>query len=197
LLSPENQIFSTTLQKRKATMTTVDIARHPSPIGVLSLASVAGKLVHLDFEDNDERLRTIQCRRFRKIDWQESAAAPAPVTRWLDAYFAGELQALPLADIEMLGTDFQKRVWQALTAIPCGESRSYGGLAVELGHPNAVRAVARATALNPVALIVPCHRLVGSDGRLTGYAGGLARKQWLLDHEARMGGQRERLATFR
>jgi methylated-DNA-[protein]-cysteine S-methyltransferase len=178
-------------------MTTIDIARHPSPIGELSLASVAGKLVHLDFAGNDERLRTIQGRRFRPIDWRESEAAPAPVTRWLDAYFAGELQALPLAEIEMLGSDFQKRVWQALIAIPCGECRSYGGLAVELGHSSAARAVARATALNPVSLIVPCHRLIGSDGRLTGYAGGLERKRWLLDHEAGMGKRRERLATLR
>jgi methylated-DNA-[protein]-cysteine S-methyltransferase len=165
-------------------MTRIDIARHPSPLGELSLASVAGKLVHLDFEGNDERLRTIQGRRFRQIDWQESGAAPAPVTRWLDAYFAGEVRALPMANIEMIGTDFQKKVWQALIAIPCGENRSYGGLAVELGIPNAVRAVARANALNPVSIIVPCHRVIGSDGKLIGYAGGLDRKQWLLRHEA-------------
>jgi methylated-DNA-[protein]-cysteine S-methyltransferase len=177
--------------------TRISITRHPSPIGELSLASVAGKLVHLDFEGNDERLRTIQGRRFKKIDWQESGAAPAAVTRWLDAYFAGEVRALPMADIEMIGSDFQKRVWQALIAIPYGECRSYGGLAVELGHPNAARAVARATALNPVSIIVPCHRVIGSDGQLTGYAGGLPRKQWLLNHEASMDRQRERLAAFR
>ncbi len=165
---------------------TIHIARYPSPLGQLSLASVAGKLVHLDFAGNDERLRTIQGRRFRQIDWQEHGAAPASVIRWLDAYFAGEAGALPLAEVEMLGSAFQQRVWRALIAIPCGESRSYGGLAVALGHPTAVRAVARANALNPVAIIVPCHRVIGADGRLTGYAGGLARKQWLLEHEARM-----------
>jgi methylated-DNA-[protein]-cysteine S-methyltransferase len=166
-------------------MTRIDIARHASPIGELSLASVAGKLVHLDFEGNDERLHTIQSRRFRKIDWRESGASPASVTRWLEAYFAGELQALPMADIEMIGTDFQKQVWQTLIAIPWGENRSYGGLAAELGHPNAVRAVAQANALNPVSIIVPCHRVIASDGKLTGYAGGLDRKRWLLEHEGK------------
>ena len=166
--------------------TRIDIARYASPIGELSLASVAGKLVHLDFESNDDRLRTIQCRRFRQIDWQESGAAPVPVTRWLDAYFNGEVRPLPMADIDMIGTDFRQQVWRALTAIPSGESRSYIGLAVELGHPKAVRAVARAIALNPVSIIVPCHRVIGSDGRLTGYAGGLDRKHWLLEHEAKM-----------
>ena len=165
---------------------TIDIARYASPIGELSLASAEGKLVHLDFEGNDERLRTIQSHRFRQIDWQQSAAAPASITRWLDAYFAGEVQALPMADIAVIGSDFQRQVWRALLAIPAGESRSYGGLAVELGHPRAVRAVARANALNPVSVIVPCHRVIGSDGKLTGYAGGLDRKRWLLEHETRI-----------
>lgn len=165
---------------------TIDIAHYASPIGELSLASAEGKLVHLDFEGNDERLRTIQSRRFRQIDWQQSAAAPASITRWLDAYFAGEVQALPMADIAVIGSDFQRQVWRALLAIPSGQSRSYGRLALDLGHPRAVRAVARANALNPVSVIVPCHRVIGSDGKLTGYAGGLDRKRWLLEHEARM-----------
>jgi methylated-DNA-[protein]-cysteine S-methyltransferase len=166
--------------------TRIDIARYPSPIGELSLASAEGRLVHLDFEGNDERLRTIQNRHFKRIDWQESAVAPASVTLWLDAYFGGEVRPLPMTDIDMIGTDFQQQVWRALTAIPSGEIRSYIGLAVELGHPKAVRAVARAIALNPVSIIVPCHRVIGSDGRLTGYAGGLDRKHWLLEHEAKM-----------
>lgn len=167
-------------------MTTIDIARYTSPIGELSLASVAGKLVHLDFEGNDERLRIIQGRRFKQIVWRESGKAPASVVRWLDAYFAGEVLALPMADILMIGSDFQQRLWRALIAIPSGECRSYGGLAVELGDPKAVRAVARSNALNPVSIIVPCHRVIGSDGKLTGYAGGLARKRWLIEHEVGM-----------
>jgi methylated-DNA-[protein]-cysteine S-methyltransferase len=172
------------VKKRVETKTSIDIARHACPVGELILASALGKLVHLDFEGNDERLRTILSRRFRRIDWRESGAMPALVIRWLDAYFSGEVHALPLADIRMIGTDFQKQVWGALIAIPCGECRSYSGLATALGHPGAVRAVARANALNPVSIIVPCHRVIGLDGKLTGYAGGLDRKQWLLDHEA-------------
>jgi methylated-DNA-[protein]-cysteine S-methyltransferase len=166
--------------------TRIDIAHYASPIGELILASAAGKLVHLDFAENDERLRTIQSRRFRQIDWREGGAIPPSVIRWLDAYFSGEVHALPMADIEMIGTAFQKQVWRALIAIPCGECLSYGGLAIALGHPRAVRAVARANALNPVSVIVPCHRVIGSNGKLTGYAGGLDRKRWLLEHEARM-----------
>jgi methylated-DNA-[protein]-cysteine S-methyltransferase len=86
----------------------------------------------------------------------------------------------------MVGTGFQQQVWQALLNIPAGHTRTYGGLANEMGNPDAVRAVARANALNPVSILVPCHRVIGSNGKLTGYAGGLDRKQWLLDHEAGM-----------
>ncbi|MEZ4601003.1 MAG: methylated-DNA--[protein]-cysteine S-methyltransferase [Syntrophotaleaceae bacterium] len=174
--------------------TRIDIARYPSPVCELILASTGGKLVHLDFEGNDDRLRTIQSRRFGKIDWREGGTMPASVFCWLDAYFSGEIQPLPMADIEMIGTDFQKRVWQALITIPFGESRSYSGLAAALGHPAAVRAVARANALNPVSIIVPCHRVIGANGKLTGYAGGLERKRWLLAHEARM--RRAETASF-
>ena len=170
--------------------TTIDIALYASPIDELSLASVEGKLVHLDFKGNDERLRTLQSRRFKQIDWRESGTAPAAVIQWLDAYFGGKVQALPVADIEMIGTDFQKMVWRTLISIPSGGKLSYGGLAARLGIPKAVRAVARANALNPVSILVPCHRVIGSNDQLTGYAGGLDRKRWLLDHEARMGEQR-------
>ncbi|MHC8494072.1 methylated-DNA--[protein]-cysteine S-methyltransferase [Thalassospira sp. SM2505] len=164
--------------------TTINVIRYPSPIGKLSLASVDGKLVHLDFEDNDDRLKTIQTRRFKKLDWMEGGSAPGSVIDWLDAYFEGAAIKPPIDALTMIGTDFQKSVWDALITIPNGKSVSYSGLAVQLGKPNAVRAVARANALNPVSIIVPCHRVIGSNGTLTGYAGGLARKKWLLDHEA-------------
>ncbi|MDG4721312.1 MULTISPECIES: methylated-DNA--[protein]-cysteine S-methyltransferase [Thalassospira] len=166
--------------------TTINVVRYASPIGMLSLSSVDGKLVHLDFEDNDDRLKTIQTRRFKKLDWIEGGSAPKAITNWLDGYFAGVVGDLPMAAITMIGTDFQKSVWDALINIPNGKSVSYAGLAVQLGKPNAVRAVARANALNPVSIIVPCHRVIGSNGTLTGYAGGLDRKKWLLDHEAAM-----------
>ncbi|MBO6808625.1 MAG: methylated-DNA--[protein]-cysteine S-methyltransferase [Thalassospira sp.] len=169
------------------TMTTqINVVRYASPIGKLSLASIGCKLVHLDFEDNDDRLHIIQNRRFKDLEWQEGGQAPAPVIKWLDDYFTGTVGALPTDAINMVGTAFQKSVWDALITIPSGKSVSYAGLADQLGNPKAVRAVARANALNPVSIIVPCHRVIGSNGTLTGYAGGLERKKWLLDHEAAM-----------
>lgn len=109
----------------------------------------------------------------------------------LDAYFGGRSGSftVPLA---ASGTPFQDEVWAALRRIPAGATRSYGDLARLLGRPTAFRAVARANATNPIAVIVPCHRVIGSDGSLTGYAGGLAIKRWLLDHEARFWGGRSR-----
>lgn len=165
-------------------ITKINVAIYDSPIGKISLASVEGKLVHLDFEGNEDRLKTIQNRRFKNIEWAENTSVPVSVVSWLDAYFAEEAGPLPMDDITMIGTGFQKSVWSALMTIPCGKSLSYAELARQLGNPKAVRAVARANALNPVSIIVPCHRVIGSNGTLTGYAGGLERKAWLLEHEA-------------
>jgi methylated-DNA-[protein]-cysteine S-methyltransferase len=108
------------------------------------------------------------------------------VSRQLTEYFDGTRSAfeLPLAPV---GTPFQQRVWQALQRIPFGQQRTYGSLAAELGNPNASRAVGLANGRNPISIVVPCHRVVGSDGTLTGYAGGLEAKRWLLNHEARTG----------
>lgn len=97
----------------------------------------------------------------------------------------GVIKPLPWKDIRLTGTEFQQQVWQGLTGIPAGEHRSYSALANTLGNPKAVRAVARANALNPIAILIPCHRVIGANGTLTGYAGGLERKAWLLDHESR------------
>ncbi|MEX2473719.1 methylated-DNA--[protein]-cysteine S-methyltransferase [Marinobacter sp.] len=165
--------------------TKIHVSRFPSPVGPLSLATMDNQLVHLDFEDNEARMHTLQGRRFRDIHWREQpGSAPAAVIEWLEAYFDGVLQPLPLSHIRLTGTEFQQQVWQGLTGIPAGQHRSYGALAETLGNPRAVRAVARANALNPVAILIPCHRVIGANGTLTGYAGGLERKAWLLDHEA-------------
>ena len=104
----------------------------------------------------------------------------------LDRYFAGSLTAFDLP-LGLRGTPFQLRVWSALQEIPFGETTSYGGLARTLGHPGSARAVGLANGQNPVSIIVPCHRVIGSNGKLTGYGGGLDRKAWLLDHEAGRG----------
>jgi methylated-DNA-[protein]-cysteine S-methyltransferase len=123
--------------------------------------------------------------------WRHADPASCPVLgdarAQLAAYFAGELTAfdLPLA---MRGTPFDQRVWGVLQAIPYGETASYADVARRLGSPGAARAVGSSNARNPVPIIVPCHRVVGADGSLTGFGGGIERKRWLLAHEARVGG---------
>ncbi|NIK89018.1 methylated-DNA-[protein]-cysteine S-methyltransferase [Rhizomicrobium palustre] len=104
------------------------------------------------------------------------------------AYFAGEVTRLDRLAIGVRGTDFQMEVWQALRTIPAGQTLSYGALAQRIGKANAVRAVGLANGANPIALAVPCHRVIGSSGSLTGYGGGLERKRWLLRHEAQFTG---------
>jgi methylated-DNA-[protein]-cysteine S-methyltransferase len=105
----------------------------------------------------------------------------------LRAYFAGDLGAIDALPVRPQGTEFQVEVWAALREIPVGTTTSYGALAASLGRPKAVRAVGRANGTNPVAIVLPCHRVVGHDGRLTGYGGGLAAKRWLLSHEGAPG----------
>jgi methylated-DNA-[protein]-cysteine S-methyltransferase len=110
---------------------------------------------------------------------------PGGLTAALRAYFAGDLGAIDGLPVATGGTDFQRAVWAALREIPCGETRSYGELAQRIGHPTAVRAVGLANGANPVAVVVPCHRVIGADGSLTGYGAGIERKRWLLAHERR------------
>ncbi len=117
-------------------------------------------------------------------DWQEDAnAGPlAEAVRQLGEYFAGNRREFDLP-LRMHGTEFQRCVWRALNEIPYGETWSYGELAKRIGNPNASRAVGLANGRNPISILVPCHRVIGADGSLTGYGGGLQRKQWLLAHE--------------
>jgi methylated-DNA-[protein]-cysteine S-methyltransferase len=105
------------------------------------------------------------------------------VRKAIDDYFAGDLRAIDRIDCATNGTSFQQAVWNALRAIPTGSTLSYGALAVRIGNASAVRAVGLANGANPIAVVVPCHRVIGTDGSLTGYGGGLARKRWLLAHE--------------
>jgi methylated-DNA-[protein]-cysteine S-methyltransferase len=115
------------------------------------------------------------------------ASNPGGLTAALRAYFAGELTAIDGLPVVLDGTEFQRAVWAALREIPCGETWSYGQLARRIGKPSAVRAVGLANGANPVGIVVPCHRVIGADGTLTGYGGGLDRKRWLLAHERRAG----------
>lgn len=154
----------------------------PSPIGELNLVFGGRLLVALDYATHEARLAALLRKRFGGAHPAAGADPSGACTR-LAAYFDGDLAAIDALPADGGGTPFQARVWHALRAIPAGETRSYAGLAASLGMPTAVRAVARANALNPIAIVVPCHRVLGSDGGLRGYAGGLERKRWLLRHE--------------
>lgn len=123
-------------------------------------------------------------RAARRVEpgWQRDDGAFAEAATQLRAYFAGELTSFEL-ELDTGGTPFQQRVWAALQQIPYGTTSTYSKLAVELGKPRAMRAVGAANGRNPISIIIPCHRLIGTDGSLTGYGGGLQRKQWLLAHE--------------
>jgi len=114
-------------------------------------------------------------------------ATPPAIRGALDRYFDGDLAALDAIDCATRGTPFQQDVWAALRAIPIGATLSYGALALRIGKPNAVRAVGLANGSNPIAVVLPCHRVIGTDGSLTGYGGGLDRKRWLLAHEGAKG----------
>ena len=115
----------------------------------------------------------------------DEGAAPASLTQALKAYFAGDIDALADVPTATAGTPFQREVWNALRAIPAGTTISYGQLAAKLGREGASRAVGAANGANPIPIVVPCHRVIGADGSLTGFGSGLGRKQWLLDHDRR------------
>ena len=137
----------------------------------------------MDFEDNFERLSNLLTRRMGEVEPQEGGA-PEEVVRRLKRYFKGQHTALDGQRLFLAGTQFQEQVWHGLRDVPPGSTTSYGDLATTLGlGVGAARAVGAANGANPISLFVPCHRVVGADGSLTGYAGGLERKRWLLRHE--------------
>jgi methylated-DNA-[protein]-cysteine S-methyltransferase len=160
-----------------------------SPVGTVFVGGSAEGIHRVDFLGGDREVDWFLGRLAAEAgvpldDVRRDPVAAAEATRQLREYFAGERTVfdLPLAP---RGTEFQRRVWMALREIPAGETRSYGQIAARLGQPTASRAVGAANGQNPLAVVVPCHRVVGANGTLTGYAGGLDRKAWLLDHEAR------------
>lgn len=157
-------------------------ATHESPIGTLrSAVSSGGALVALGFEHSWSPL--FACVAVRFADPRVARGVPAHVERAIEAYFGGEMTALDALTVDPAGTEFQRRVWTALRTIPAGETRSYAAVASLVGAPRAVRAVGAANGANPVAIAIPCHRVIASDGALHGYGGGLERKRWLLAHE--------------
>jgi O-6-methylguanine DNA methyltransferase len=156
---------------------------HPSPIGTLLLVTdVEGRLCALDYPEYEARMLRLLARHHGSKELVSARPSPR-LTRALEAYFHGTLSALDALPTATNGSRFQHTVWEALRAIPAGTTVSYGQLAAQLGRPTAARAVGLANGSNPIAIVVPCHRVIGANGTLTGYAGGVERKRWLLEHE--------------
>jgi|HubBroStandDraft_6_1064221.scaffolds.fasta_scaffold677067_2 methylated-DNA-[protein]-cysteine S-methyltransferase len=157
--------------------------RLPTPIGeAVVMWDAAGALRVFDWSDHEPRMRRQLVRHYGPVT-PTSDRAPRVLRDALTAYFDGEVERIDAIACATAGTPFQKAVWAALRTIPPGSTWSYGGLAARIGHPTAVRAVGLANGSNPIGLVVPCHRVIGADGSLTGYGGGLERKRWLLAHE--------------
>jgi methylated-DNA-[protein]-cysteine S-methyltransferase len=155
------------------------------PIGTIILVSRGAHLCALDFSDYESRMRTLLERRYPGFTLERRPDANG-FTHRLRRYFDGNAAALDPIEVETGGTLFQQSVWLALRDIPIGTTLSYGELAARIGRSAAARAVGYANSLNPVGIVLPCHRVIGRSGALTGYAGGMHRKQWLLDHERAM-----------
>ncbi len=167
------------------TALSLQLERVPSPVGSLFVVTdERDRLRAVDFEDHEERLHRLLRRHYGSDGFTlAERRRPSAARRALEAYFAGDLDALDDLSVETAGTAFQRKVWAALRRIGPGRTLSYGALAARIGHPTAVRAVGLANGANPVAIVVPCHRVIGANASLTGYGGGLPRKRWLLEHE--------------
>lgn len=164
------------------------IDRLKTPIGeMLIVADCNGNLRATDWTDHEARMRQLL-----RLQYGENAFRLEPtcnlrgLTDAMNRYFAGELDVIDSLPVETGGTPFQREVWRELRQIPCGRTLSYAQLAQRIGRPRAVRGVGHANGANPVCIVVPCHRVIGSDGSLSGYGGGIERKRWLLEHEKRM-----------
>ncbi|WP_339425094.1 methylated-DNA--[protein]-cysteine S-methyltransferase [Pseudomonas proteolytica] len=151
----------------------------PSPVGQLTLVARNGKLAAILWET--ERANRVRLGELVEVD---DSPALLQAERQLNEYFAGTRDRFDL-ELDFEGTEFQKKVWAALLTIPFGETRSYSQIATQIGSPKAVRAVGAANGRNPISIVAPCHRVIGASGRLTGFAGGLEAKQYLLTLEDR------------
>ena len=164
---------------------TFQLSRIVTPVGPMLIAvDHQERLRVLDWADYAERMVHLLDRYYGPgaVILQESTARNA-VTERLEAYVAGDIRAIDGIVTEAAGTPFQLQVWAALRDIPAGQTWSYGRLAAHIGRPAAVRAVGLANGSNPIGIVVPCHRVIGANGALTGYGGGIERKRWLLRHE--------------
>lgn len=149
----------------------------------LLMTDADGNLRAFDWEGHEARFLRLLRLHYGAATLVVPRPAPVAIRRALENYFAGDFSLLNSIPCATAGTDFQRAVWAALREIPAGQTLSYGALAAKLGCAKAVRAVGLANGANPIGVVVPCHRVIGSDGSLTGYGGGLERKRWLLAHE--------------
>lgn len=164
---------------------TLQLDRIATPIGELVIiADGKGRLRAVDWSDHEPRMLQLLGRHCGKAGFVLIPRRnPGGLSAAMRAYFKGDLAVIDDLPVDTLGTDFQRAVWRQLRRIPCGETISYGDLARRIGRPAAMRAVGLANGSNPISIVVPCHRVIGSDGSLTGYGGGIQRKRWLLAHE--------------
>lgn len=158
----------------------------PAPLGLLFVAATERGLRHVEFMDKRSLKRTIAAHAAQHPGavWEHSVRQMRPLAEQLEDYFSGAAKHLT-PTLDLAGSEFQLKVWKALVAIPYGETRSYGEIAKAIGEPKAARAVGLAANQNPVLLFVPCHRVIGADGKLVGYAGGVPRKKFLITLESR------------
>ncbi|MGH9567531.1 MAG: methylated-DNA--[protein]-cysteine S-methyltransferase [Candidatus Angelobacter sp.] len=158
-----------------------------TPVGkMIIVADREGNLRAVDWTDHRERMQRFLRLHYKKDGFELSPAKnPGGLSDAMKRYFAGDLSVIDKLPVKTAGTPFQREVWKALRRIPCGKTLSYGELAKKIGRPSAVRAVGLANGSNPIGVVVPCHRVIGANGSLTGYGGGLERKRWLLDHESK------------
>ena len=172
------------MMRELETLVTIETAMICTPVGALTVALRDGAACAIGFDEQWPALLAVIERRFARVARLRWCEAPhRDACSRIVRYFDGDLAALDGVRVDADGTPFQRAVWSELRAIAPGATLSYAALARAVGAPRAIRAIGRANAQNPVSLVVPCHRVIASDGTLRGYAGGLARKAWLLDHE--------------
>lgn len=154
-----------------------------------------GKLRILEWADHDHRMQTLARRHYGAEGYRlvDHDGDPSPARAAMERYFAGDIAAIDTLETATGGTDFQKAAWKALREIPAGTTWTYGEQAAHIGKPDAVRAIGMANGANPIGIVVPCHRVIGANGKLTGYGGGMNRKAWLLRHEGALADQGELL----
>jgi methylated-DNA-[protein]-cysteine S-methyltransferase len=164
----------------------LSLERIDTPIGeLLMVADWEGNLRAVDWTEYEPRMHRCLRLHYGEDGFRiEPVIGPSDLAKAIKSYFAGELSAIDRLPVRTAGTPFQRAVWSALREIPRGATESYSKLAQRIGRPSAVRAVGLANGSNPVGIVVPCHRVIGANGSLTGYGGGMERKRWLLDHES-------------